>query len=141
MVEHLHRCFLVRFLRLLEGAQLRHRVFVVVAVGGLALTGPPASAATIRLFDWGVSLEGTTLCKLGPCDVDGASPSDLPSAFDTSAFDFASGLGEILVTLTGAGSHQVMAFLDHEIDASTQHVLQRIRRGPWCAGGGAELGD
>ncbi len=86
-----------------------------IAVGLLVGVGT-SGAADIALFDWGIGLDGTTYCSLGPCDFDGTLPGDLPSSIDQSLFDFDTGLGEIAVSISGAGSHQVSLFLDVEID-------------------------
>jgi PEP-CTERM motif len=87
---------------------------VCVWVAGLPT---PARAATIHLFDWGFNLDGTTYCGLGPCDSDGISPpGGLPGAIDAGLFDFETGLGTIQVSASGAGSHYLSLFVDHEID-------------------------
>lgn len=67
-----------------------------------------ANAAVIALFDYGFNIDGTTIFKPGP----------LPSAIDTSGFDFGTGLGIVDVTISGAGLHYVGGFFDHEIDES-----------------------
>jgi hypothetical protein len=76
----------------------------LAAIGAVAAT--PASAAVVTLFDYAFNIDsGLTV------------PSDpLPSNLDASAFDFATGLGRIDVTIAGPGSHHLTAFFDHEID-------------------------
>ena len=63
--------------------------------------------ATVSLFDSGLNLDGTIFMG----DLTGAPPS-----VDGSGFDFWTGFGDITVDVTGAGSHYVALFLDHEID-------------------------
>ncbi len=84
-------------------------------VAALVLIVPPATAAEIGLFDWGIHLDGTTYCLLGPCDI---SSGVLPPSADASLFDFTTGLGEIAISFAGSGSHYVSLFLDLEIDAA-----------------------
>ena len=62
----------------------------------------PTNAASV-LFDFGFNIEGTTTF----------SPP-APGAADTSGFDFGTGLGTIDFTISGAGSHYIGAFFDHE---------------------------
>jgi len=87
-----------------------------VIAAALFVSVRTSDAADIALFDWGISLDGTAFCALGPCDFDGALPGDLPTSIDASSFDFVTGLGEIAVSISGAGGHQVSLFLDTEID-------------------------
>ena len=66
------------------------------------------SALEINLFDWAFNIDGTLY---------EASNSDpLPGNINASGFDLLSGLGTVTITSTGAGSHSVIAFFDHEID-------------------------
>jgi len=66
------------------------------------------SALEINLFDWAFNIDGTLY---------EASKSDpLPGNINASGFDLLSGLGTVTITSTGAGSHSVIAFFDHEID-------------------------
>jgi hypothetical protein len=43
----------------------------------------------------------------------------IPAGADISGFDTVTGLGTILVSVGGAGSHYVSLFVDHEIDQAT----------------------
>lgn len=78
-------------------------IFTATIVSGV-------DASTIDLFDWAFNLDGTAY--------EGSliSPSGLPSPFDHSSFDWVTGLGTITIDITGAGSHTVISFFDHEID-------------------------
>jgi hypothetical protein len=98
---------------------------IVAALVGIV---PPATAAEIGLFDWGIHLDGTTYCLLGPCDI---SPGVLPPSTDASLFDFTTGLGEIAISFAGSGSHYVSLFLDLEIDAALNTYFNE-----WGAGAG-----
>jgi len=68
-----------------------------------------ATAANIGLYDWAVNIDGSTW--------EYTAGDSMPG--DTSAFDDISGLGIIAVTVSGAGSHYVGLFVDHEIDEAT----------------------
>lgn len=84
----------------------------------LSLMAASAHADPIELFDWGISVNGSSTCSdpVGGCTTDGAVPGDLPGSVGTGGFDFNTGLGTISVNVTGAGLHSVLAFFDHEID-------------------------
>lgn len=79
----------------------------------------PAAIAGPVLFDFGLNINGTTYCDLGPCDVDGATlaPNTIPG-LDTSAFDATTGLGTLTLAFDAlnAGNYAVSFFVDHEID-------------------------
>ncbi len=62
-----------------------------------------ASAATIGLAEYAFNINGTVTNGSTPVGVNGAG------------FDFTTGLGTISITLSGAGSHYVGLFVDHEI--------------------------
>jgi hypothetical protein len=81
---------------------------VAVFAGILFMLGIPASNASADtiLFEWTFNVNGTVY--------DSFVPDTLPASFDTSGFDFTTGLGSIVVTLT-SGSY-FGAFFDHEID-------------------------
>ncbi len=97
-----------------------NRALCSAAIAAAFLLSVRTSGATdISLFDWGISLDGTSYCDLAPCDFDGTLPGDLPASVDASLFDFDTGLGEIAVSMSGTGSHQVSLFLDVEIDEPT----------------------
>lgn len=64
-----------------------------------------AANANVALFDYGFNIDGATTFKAdGP----------IPMAVDTSGFNLGTGLGTIGVTVSGAGSHYVGGFFDHE---------------------------
>ena len=69
----------------------------------------PVNAADIQLFDWGVNIDGSTVCPFG------CSSATLTPEVDASLFDFTTGLGTISYTITGAGAHHTSLFVDHEI--------------------------
>lgn len=69
----------------------------------VALSSLHASAAAIGLFEFKVNVDG----NLSPAGV------------NIAAFDTATGLGQLTVSLTGAGAHFVGLFTDHDIDVTT----------------------
>lgn len=97
-------------------------VVVAVVLASFGLAGAHADAALVDLFDWAFNIDGVVYSA-----PDVYSPPDsgqLPGSINTSLFNFSNGygsgggLGQITITLTGAGSHSVIAFFDHEIDES-----------------------
>jgi hypothetical protein len=85
-----------------------------------------SSANAIGLFDYGINIDGTTYCDIGPCDFDSSNPGPLPGNIDTSGFDFISGLGSITATVSGAGNHFFDLFLDHEIVEATNTFFNEV---------------
>ncbi len=81
--------------------------FVVLVIAA----GPTASAANITLFEWGFNIDGAIFGSYSP-----PVPGDLPSNLNDAAFDWFTGLGSVTISLSGAGSHNVIAYFDHEID-------------------------
>jgi hypothetical protein len=75
-------------------------VFCMILLLGLA--APMASAATIGLYYYEFDLDGNF--------------SQAPAGVNLSSFSPTTGLGTITATVTGATSHQFIAFFDHEID-------------------------
>ncbi len=91
--------------RTLRGCR-RVLLSTVMAVGLALSFGTPAFAAVINLFDWAFHLDAANY----------PSGSVLPPAINGAGFDFSTGLGTITITISGAGSHNIAAFFDHEID-------------------------
>jgi hypothetical protein len=73
-------------------------LFILLFLGS-GISG--ASGALINLFEWGLNIDGDLT---------------LPGSVDATGFNFVTGLGAIDITISGAGSHSVDAFFDHEID-------------------------
>jgi len=71
----------------------------------LVAFSPVPASADVTLFDWRLKVDSTVL---GPGDL-------LPGNVNAGAFDFSTGLGTLAITVTGAGSHYVSAFFDHEL--------------------------
>jgi len=67
-----------------------------------------AQAATVDLFDWAVNVDGIF------AEPPAGDPT--PAGVNTGAFNTSTGMGDLKITVTGAGSHYVGAFFDHEID-------------------------
>ncbi len=83
---------------------------VVVVLLTCGVFGAPAFAV-ISLYDWAVNIDGS-LSEFPSYGV----PDPIPSGMNVSAFDDTTGLGTITLTVSGAGSHYVGLFVDHEID-------------------------
>ena len=64
--------------------------------------------ADIVLFDYSFNIDGSL--------TEGAFGDPTPGNVDDTAFDYFTGLGTIDMTITGAGLHSVLLFVDHEID-------------------------
>lgn len=94
--------------------QLRNVLCAVLF--SIALVTPAQATQIINLFDWGLNIDGETFCDFGPCTSDGLTDLTGVSGVDDSGFDFATGIGTILVTVEGAGAHSVDLFVDHDID-------------------------
>lgn len=106
-------------------------ILLALLLVGLGVSAAPA--ADITLFDWGINLGGTIY-----------SPGDsLPASINTSGFDFGTGLGSISATLSGAGSHYLAAFLDHEIDESLNTFYNEygLASGSFAAGESWEIDE
>jgi hypothetical protein len=103
------------------------RFLLFAAAGTLALASQQSLAFESALYDWGFNIDGTTYCLLGPCDNDGLNPAtDLPASINASAFNFATGLGSLGISISGAGSHSVIVFFDHELDESTSGFYNEL---------------
>ena len=82
----------------------------LVLLAAMAATNAmPLNAAT--LFDWGVNIDGGTVCLDGfSCD-----STTLPASVDASGFNFTTGLGTVSYTITGNGAHYTSLYVDHEV--------------------------
>jgi hypothetical protein len=78
---------------------------VVVVLLTCGVFAAPA-LASMTLYDWAVNIDGSMWEYFAGDSMPG----------DTSAFDDITGLGTINLTVSGAGSHYVGLFVDHEID-------------------------
>jgi hypothetical protein len=88
---------------------------------GVLLACTPVYGATIGLYDWAFNLNGTVYSWTGSGDLPYTAPHAgyLPGSFNTSSFDFPTGLGTIAIDYNpGAGSYFFVVFMDHEIDNS-----------------------
>jgi MYXO-CTERM domain-containing protein len=82
---------------------------LLAAAGALALASQASQALPIiDLFEYAFNIDGTVSHPtLG---------DPVPGSVNLAGFDTTTGIGTILMTLTGAGSHYAATFLDHEID-------------------------
>ena len=86
---------------------------IFMFAGGL-LCSIDSMASTITLYDYGINIDGTATCPPGDfCDVDSSSLS--VAGVNDSLFTYADGLGQLSLTLSGAGAHNVELFMDHDI--------------------------
>ncbi|MGV8075118.1 MAG: hypothetical protein AB2L11_11250 [Syntrophobacteraceae bacterium] len=72
-----------------------------------------AWAIEISLFEWGFNIDGNI-----SEGIQAPASGQLPTNMDASLFNWATGLGTISVTLNSPGSHNIMAFFDHELSQS-----------------------
>ena len=90
------------------------RRFIVVLAALVWLGAATTAKAGPILFEWAVNQDGVV------------SSSPLPANWNDAAFDFASGLGTLAVTITGPGTHGVFLFLDIEIDEETNTFFNEV---------------
>ena len=81
----------------------------------LLLSLPAASIGwalpVVDLQEWGFNVNGVVYDNLN-----GDAVADLPAFFNTSAFDFNTGLGTVTATLDTPGTYAIAAFFDHEMN-------------------------
>jgi hypothetical protein len=97
---------------------MRKALVIILAVLCMGLGTSGAGAATIDLFEWGFNVNGTIY-----------KPGDaLPGYFNTSGFNFATGLGTITLdhNFGGPGSRSFTAFFDHEIDETINTFFNEL---------------
>ena len=97
------------------------QTLIIILFTGIIVTN--AGAVEFRLSDWGFNIDGTTYCYSGSCDKDVldngliGGMGDIPGV-DSSGFDVTTGLGTIVINVTGPGHHTIVSFFDHDIDLS-----------------------
>ncbi len=95
------------------------RTLMALLLGAaLPLAALPAQAVTVDLFDWAVNVDSTF--------ADPTLGDPLPAGVNTGAFNATTGLGTLRITVSGAGSHYVGAFFDHEIDQLANTFFNEI---------------
>jgi hypothetical protein len=87
---------------------MKKLVIALCAVLVLGVGVPTASAGTIGLLQWALNQDGAVSDSLN-----GDAP---PLNWNFDPFDTSTGLGTITATITGAGAHNILVFLDIEID-------------------------
>ena len=95
--------------------------FLATAAALLGLASGTSSAAVI-LFEHGLNIDGGL-----------TTDTAWPAGVDASAFDVATGLGRLSVTLSTTGAHGVFLYLDHELDEETNTFFNELG----STGGGA----
>ena len=78
-----------------------------LAALALAATLTSSNAVTITLAEFAFNIDGVV------------TNGSAPAGVNISGFDTGTGLGTILMTLSGAGAHYCSLFVDHEIDESS----------------------
>ena len=86
------------------------KVLAIVALvaGSLWVGAAPAYAVDVVLFEWIFNIDGTIS--------DSLLGDPVPPGVSDAGFNYSTGLGTLTVSVSGAGSHVVGLFLDHEID-------------------------
>jgi hypothetical protein len=78
----------------------------------LAAMASSSFGVTVGLFEWAVNIDGTVS--------DSLVPDPVPGGANFSSFDYSgaapTGLGTVVLTVSGAGSHYLGLFVDHEVD-------------------------
>ena len=94
-------------------ARLKQFGTVAIAAAAMALASASSQAGVIdlNLVEWAVNIDSAV--------ADSYVPDPIPAGVNIGAFDTTSGLGTVTVSLSGAGSHHVGLFVDHEIDEPT----------------------
>jgi hypothetical protein len=85
---------------------------------GLVLWSSAAFAGPIDLYESRFRIDGVlspTLPDVTYCCNLGGPPAGLPAPWNVAAFDFTTGLGTFTATVTGAGSHTIVAGLNHDL--------------------------
>jgi hypothetical protein len=83
-------------------------------VAALWLASGPANAGII-LFEHGLNIDGNL-----------TTDTSWPAGVDASAFDVVTGLGLLSVTVASPGVHEVLFYLDHEIDEETNTFFNEL---------------
>ena len=89
----------------------------VFAIGLLLLGLGQHVWAVPSLFNFGINIDGTTTCSsAASCTTNSATDLSGVAGVDDTAFDYSLGIGNIIVTTSGVGAHNVDLFLDHDVD-------------------------
>lgn len=125
--------------------KLQHIIFAAAIAMGIAGLSPSAAASLlVDLQEFGVNLDGTTFCSGGGCDSGGLGDFSTVPGVDQSGFDFSTGLGTLSFTITGAGSHNLDLFLDHDLDRDGNGYLNEVGfvgGGPLASGQSVEIDE
>ena len=63
--------------------------------GSVLAVSSSNAQAVVALSDFGINIDGTTSCDIGPCDTDGLINLSGVGGVDDSGFDYITGLGTI----------------------------------------------
>lgn len=87
-------------------------ILTSIVLFGLGSFSANAAVIDITLFEMAVNIDGAVSSIAGF-----ESAGDIvPGNVDLTGFDDVTGFGQIDITITGAGLHNVLVFMDHEID-------------------------
>jgi len=101
-------------------------LLAAVAAASLALAAPARSE--VSLYGYGFNVNGSiggngdgpgTVCGASTAGSTTGLTGSLPGGVNLGAFDTATGYGTAAVTVSGAGTHTVAMFVDHDIDECT----------------------
>lgn len=98
------------------------RTTAAAAWAALLCLASGTSNASIVLFEHGLNIDG-----------DLTTDATWPSGVDADGFDVTSGLGHLSVTVSATGAHEVLLYLDHEIDEEVNTFFNELG----ATGGGA----
>jgi hypothetical protein len=98
-------------------------------------TSAVATLAALLYFASGVSDAATVILFEHGLNIDGNLTTDTawPTGVDASGFDITTGLGRLSVTVSTSGAHEVLLYLDHEIDEEINTFFNEVG----STGGGA----
>ena len=86
---------------------MRKLVIAFFVLAALGLAAPPVQAGPI-VSQWAINQDGVVS--------DSLNGDPVPSNWNLAAFDTFTGLGTITASITGAGDHNILVFLDLQID-------------------------
>lgn len=91
------------------------RSTTLTSVAALLWLASSPSQGSVLLMEHGLNIDG-----------DLTTDTAWPSGVDASLFDIVTGLGRMSVTVSTSGSHLVLAYFDHDIDAETNTFFNEL---------------
>lgn len=93
---------------LTDRLSMKNLLRAVVTGAVMLLLSAQAYAAFVSLTEYALNIDGSV--------ANVSSGDAVPAEADVSAFDAATGLGRIVLRISGKGDHYVALFVDHDID-------------------------